>query len=129
MVIEGDNYSPSIAKFLNRFSKHSKGLDDERLSYLENLFEAFLAACSQLEPKAFYGIETGRFNISFFEAVFRALCSNAFERKDLQIPEVVSEKLHALKADVEFVTATHSRTADTANVNLRFERAKAILLD
>lgn len=128
MVMSGNEYKPSMTRFLNFTSKRAKSLPKEKVEYLEKLFYAFLDACKALPTKAFFGAQSKKVNISFIDAVFAAQCAAAFSVGSLEVPAVDPAKLRRLKEDPEFVTATQSDTASTANVAKRLERAKAILL-
>jgi len=125
MYLEGGEYRPSMAKFLNRFSQRSKTLTDERIAELSALFLSFLDSCAQLQVKAFYGKATGKFNILLFEAVFAAQCGALSSGVGGAIDPA---KLERLKEDPKFVEATQKSTTDRANVLLRLSRAKDILL-
>ncbi len=82
MLVDGDNYQPSMTKFLNKFSYMAKSFPDENINYLEKLFLAFLEKVSKADSKLFHS-KTGRFNISVYEAIFVAICQRAFAQKDL----------------------------------------------
>jgi len=127
LLVDGEEYRPSMTKFLNDFSRRSKSTPDDQISYLERLFEAFLTACAALN-RPFHGRQTNKFNISTFDAVFAALAGEAFPARTLEVPPVDEAKLNALKADPEFVKASQEKTTAKANVTKRIERAKAILL-
>ena len=126
MVMCGNEYKPSMTKFLNLTSKRSETLSYEKVQYLEQLFDSFLNACKNLPLKPFTGYQT-KVNISFIDAIFAAQCTEAFRNKSLDVPEVVPEKLRLLKGDQDFEKATQFDTASTANVAKRLERAKVIL--
>lgn len=126
MLINGNEYKPSMTKFLNKFSFKAKSFPESNTKYLENLFLAFLTKASALDNRLFYS-NTGRFNISIFESIFVAACSDAFSNKNLEVAEIDIHKVLLLKADVEFYEATQSDTASEKNVKFRIERAKTML--
>ncbi len=128
MVMCGNEYKPSMTRFLNLTSKRAGALPNEKVQYLERLFYAFLDACKALPAKAFFGAQITRVNISFIDAVFTAQCTNAFANNSLDVPVVDPEKLRILKEDTAFVNAAQFDTASTVNVAKRLERSKAILL-
>lgn len=74
------------------------------------------------------GRDTGKFNISTFDAVFAALGRAAFDAKSLQVAPVNEVKLNNLKTDGEFVKASQEKTTAKANVAKRIERSRSILL-
>jgi hypothetical protein len=125
MFMEGNGYRPSMAKFLNRFSQRCRSLNDERITVLSDLFLAFIESCSQLPPKAFYGRNSGKFNILLFEAIFAAQCEALSGGHGAALDPL---KVDRLKEDPEFVEATQKSTTDRTNVLLRLSRAKELLL-
>lgn len=126
MLVDGENYKPSMTKFLNKFSFMAKSYPQENIDYLENLFQAFIEKASEADPKLFHS-KTGRFNISVYESVFVAACSNAFRNKTLNVSDIDADKAVTLKENQEFINATQSETASTKNVTLRIRKAKEIL--
>ncbi|MEK6324547.1 MAG: DUF262 domain-containing protein [Acidobacteriota bacterium] len=128
MVIWGDQYKPSMTRFLNLTSKRTKSLSNEKVEYLEKLFYAFLNACAALPPKAFFGTQSARVNVSFIDSVFAAQCTGAFADNSLDVSAVDPDKLQRLKGDAEFMIAARFDTASAVNVAKRLERSKAILL-
>ena len=129
MLIEGyEQYTPSMSKFLNKFSKRNKAVSEENIQYLKKLFNEFLNKCDKLDKGAFFS-KTGKFNISMFEAIFSTICEEAFRKRNLSIYNIDKDKLDNLKEDNEFSKASQSETASKTNVKKRIERAKAILLN
>lgn len=127
MLARGTNYKPSMAKFLNEFSSDCKQLDEKRIQYLENLFHSFLLTCSNLPNKAFYGKSTNKFNLSMFESVFFAHCKKAYDQETFVEEKLDYKQLEMLKNDPDFLDAIQKRTASTANVKTRLDRALSIL--
>ena len=127
MLIEGSTYKPSMTKFLNAFSKNCKSLDDDRLNYLEKLFESFIDSCQDLSAEAFLS-KTQKFNISLFDSTFAAICGTVFPDRKLVSEKISHEKLVALQNDPDFIEASKSDTASTANVEKRLLRGRNILL-
>ena len=127
MLKNGDNYRPSMALFLNSFSREAEKFAPADTDYYRKLVLEFLAACQDVNPESFQ-IKRGRFNLTVFEAVFYAKCIEAFKRKDLSIgTRLTNEKLLALQADAVFAKAIRSQTSNTKNVASRLKRAKEIL--
>ncbi len=126
MLIDGDQYKPSMVKFLNSFSNKNKNLEESHIEYLENLFKSFLESTQDLTKKAFFG-STGRFSTLFFEAVFAAACGNSFKNKTINPLKFKSENIQLLFRDNEFIVASQTDTASTNNVKIRLNRAQAIL--
>lgn len=127
MLMEGQNYKPSMKKFLNVFSKKARLLKDDVLTRMEATFFSFLEATVGLPEKSFYGSATGRFNISMFDAVFAATAYGKM-RGDAAVPSLQASRLDQLKSDPQFLEATQKATADSGNVSIRLSRAATILL-
>ena len=126
MLINGEQYRPSMVKFLNQFSKDAKSFDAAKLLQLEQLLESFLQSCTDLEEHAFHNIN-GRFSPMIFESVFVAACTDAHaERKPIR-GKITPESLDALKRDADFRTATQQATTASSSVAIRLERARATL--
>jgi len=126
MLVGGDNYKPSMVKFLNKFSNDAKSFTEQDVKYLESLFGSFLNSCQNLNERAFTG-KTNRINISIYEAVFTAVCEAAYEDKSLNIAPITEEQLNLLKNDEDVKNATISKTASKMNVETRLRRARELL--
>lgn len=127
MLVGYKTYSPSMTKFLNKFSFTVKSYPAENIAYLEELFKAFINLFSTDENGLFFS-KNNRFNISVFESIFVACCEDAFDSKNLSVKSVTIENIDRLKEDPEFLSATQSDTASQKNVLLRIRKAKEILL-
>ena len=83
MLIHGDDYRPSMVKFLNNFSKHARTFQGDELVNLQRLLDQFLESCKDLPPDAFHSAQ-GRFSPMIFESVFVATCRGAyFENREI----------------------------------------------
>ena len=127
LLIDGDNYAPSMVKFLNQFSKKCESHDATRNRYLERLFLSFLKACSDLPKDAFLNKKNNRFNVALYEAVFTAVSSASFRNRKLIGERLDIEKIRYLESDDQFLSATAMGTTQTANVRKRLSRANAII--
>lgn len=125
MFMEGDNYRPSMAAFLNKFSSQCRNLSGERIAQLRDTFMRFLESCSSLPERAFYGRSSGKFNILLFESVFAA---KARALNDGNSMPIESSKLDSLKDDKQFIDATQKSTTDKTNVATRLERAEKLVI-
>ena len=126
MLVKGDKYRPSMAKFLNQFSQDAKDFDNNELGRLEILLHSFLASCKDLPSNAFHSAE-GRFSPMIFESVFVAVCTEPYGADQIVNGMIDAESLRDLKDDGEFRGATQFETAKTENVRTRLSRAQAIL--
>ncbi len=131
MLVDGDNYAPSMVKFLNQFSKKSESNNSDQNAYLERLVSSFLDSCRALPPGAFLNKNNRRFNIALYEATFAGVMRPAFERRgELEEAAGISpDRIRCLESDPEFVSAAQFATTGTANVRKRLERARVLLCE
>jgi uncharacterized protein with ParB-like and HNH nuclease domain len=127
MLIDVENYAPSMVKFLNQFSRKCRAHNEEQNRYLLALLQSFLDACSGLPENAFLNKKNNRFNVGLYEAAFGAVCRVAFAEKRLINGKVAAEQLAALETDPQFLDAMLEGTTQTKNVKARLNRAKEIL--
>jgi uncharacterized protein with ParB-like and HNH nuclease domain len=125
MLIDGDNYSPSMVKFLNQFSKKAKGHTKAQNDYLAELLDDFFDSCSDLPNETFW--KNGRFNVALYEAVFAAACKEAFESKKLLDSDLDEDDVTKLENDPQFQSALIEGTTQTKNVKLRLARAGKLI--
>ena len=126
MLIKGDEYTPSMTKFLNGFAKDCKELTRKQINYYESLFDSFLSCCENLPKNSFYS-SANRFSITIFESVFTAVCSELYLHKSLISGKIDPISLTKLKQDSAFLTAAKGKTTNTTNVKDRLNRAKEIV--
>lgn len=126
MLINHDNYKPSLTKYLNDFSAKARKFSEAEIEYLENLFKTFAAAAVALDTKSFF-TKAGRFNIAIYESIFVALTEDAFNAKKVEVKATDIGKVQLLKEDKDFIAASQSSTASSTNVILRINKAKELL--
>ena len=125
MLIRGDRYTPSMTRFLNRFSKDMRKAPGTELARLSSVFDQFLHAAEHL-PLGSFGTRGKRVNVSIFEAVFAACCEKAYRAEGAVVP--LSEvTMTAVKEDKDFSAASTVRTADRQQVARRLLRARELL--
>jgi hypothetical protein len=127
MLINGQNYAPSLVRFLNQFSKRCETQTIEQNALLERIFQTFISACENLPNGAFINVRNKRFNMALFEAVFAAVCQKAFDERRELSGKIDPSEVAALAVDPQFLNASLEGTTRTANVALRLTRAKTIL--
>jgi hypothetical protein len=128
LLIDGDNYKPSMVRFLNSFSKKSGVNTPEKNEYLRRLFEAFLVRTKTLPEDAFFNPETNRFGIGLFEACFAVLCKSAFASQSTEIAKIDPVRIGRLLRDKEFSAASYGGTTSLVNVRKRLALAEKIML-
>lgn len=127
MLVDSENYAPSMSKFLNQFSKKRQDCGKEDNKYLEEVFKSFLKATGQLPGDVFLNKGNHRVNIALVEAVFSAACRTKYqERKSLE-GELDLAQIRSLETDSTFVDATQLATTQRANVRKRLERGYALI--
>jgi uncharacterized protein with ParB-like and HNH nuclease domain len=126
MLEKYENYRPSLTKFLNIYSKEAKSFSKDKIKYLEQLFRKFSEVISGISEQIFFS-NTGRFNISVYESIFVALCTEAYRNNNLEVKETTLDHVNNLKDDTDFLNATLTSTANKANVLIRITKAKEIL--
>jgi uncharacterized protein with ParB-like and HNH nuclease domain len=126
MLINGESYKSPMTRFLNNFSKDAKKYTIEKNRYYEELFMAFLESSSQLDPRSFTS-RSGKFNISIFESIFTAMCSEAYQKGSVHIKSTDGTRIQKLKDDKMFINATQEGVAGTSKVALRLKLAKETL--
>lgn len=126
MLVDGADYSPSMTKFLNRFSNKCKAHSKEQNDYLEQLLTSFLTACEGLPEDIFVSSRAKRFNIALYEAVFTGACHTIFPNRELLANCVSADQIRALSRDTTFIEASQKGTTQTSNVQKRLQRASAI---
>jgi uncharacterized protein with ParB-like and HNH nuclease domain len=128
MLIDGQQYAPSMVRFLNQFSRKCQRLPKERIQYLAELFNSFLRSCAKLEEDAFLSKRNRRFNVALYEATFAAICRPPLvQGKLVPLDALSATRLEALAQDSEFLDALTEGTTQTRNVSKRLERAEAVL--
>ncbi len=127
MLIDGNNYAPSLAKFLNNFSKNARKYSPADNQYYEQLFLSFLKATAPLPDDAFVSERTRRFNAALFEAVFTAGLEDAVETRELATDVFDPDEIKALNNDAAFQEASQRGTTQTVNVKKRLNRARELI--
>ena len=126
MLVDSPSYAPSMVKFLNQFSRKCATHSPDQNEYLGSLFRSFLNACSNLPEDAFTS-RKNRFNIALYEAVFTAICEKAFAEQRTVKGIIEYNQMRALENDTTFVKAALEGTTQTAKVQERLKRARAII--
>lgn len=126
ILIDGNNYNPSMSKFLNGFSKKARGFTEELVSYLEELFESFLIASEALDERTFKTVGN-RFSITLFESVFFAAAKKALDSRSFVKGVIEPDSIAALKHDRDFATAASRATTNTVNVEKRLGLSRKLV--
>ena len=126
LLLDAEEYKPSMTRFLNQFSKKSRTFNDDSLVFFQKLFETFCNYMVELNPTVFVS-KSGKFSITVFESIFVALCENAAKDKNFEIKKTSLEKIEELKNIESFIKASQDNTAGKGNVETRLRLAKETL--
>lgn len=127
MLCRGEEYKPSLVKFINRFSREAKSISSADVELYRQIGDRFLSMAAADKNRLFYNKKTNRFNVPMFEAVFAAACKLALSKKDSSLVSYSSEWIHVLRTDDEFLEATQLHTTGTPKVQSRLRRAAKLL--
>jgi uncharacterized protein with ParB-like and HNH nuclease domain len=127
MLIDGDNYKPSMVKFLNQFSKKCESNTKDQNKYLCDLFTSFISSCEKLPSDIFLNRSNRRFNIAVFEAVFNAASKPVFDERNTIKGNIKQESIRDLAVDPKFIQAAQEATTRASNVEMRLNRAHEII--
>ena len=128
MLVDGDEYKPSMIRFLNQFSKKCETNTATYNRQLKSLFLSFLQAASALPDDTFINRANNRFNIALFEAVFTATCASAYANGSIIENSPSAERIDRLRKDLQFNAASQKSTTRTENVKKRLKIASEILI-
>ena len=127
MLIKGEEYAPSMIRFLNKFSEEMKIVKKTKnIAYLGDLLNNFLEQSKSWDKQSFISSK-GKFNMLMFESTFAVICKAAYDQKNFNITEIDSKKLEELKNNSEFIDATSDHTTNTSKVKDRFRVTNRIL--
>lgn len=127
MLFMHNQYQPSMTKFLNGFSKKGASFDEEMNIYIKEIFQSFITSCKAISSTDFLSA-TRKFNISFFESVFVAVCEPFFLREEIVKGTIDRNSLLALKNNEDFMKGTQDNIASKRSVELRMSKAKEIIV-
>jgi uncharacterized protein with ParB-like and HNH nuclease domain len=128
MAIEYRNYKPSLANFLNAFSKKAKSINQVDIAYYESLFNSFIDSLKNVNPDVFISEKSRRFNIFIFESVFSCLSQSKLQNRTLFVDEISEELVRKVLADNLYQEASIGGTTNITNVNVRFDVTETIFL-
>ena len=124
MLTFSDKYSPSMTKFLNRFSAVAKrGMTEQKIELLRAILDKFLDIAA---PAASAFEASGRFSIGTAESVFRAACLEAWEKEDAGlVKNFDASKVQSVMGEIRHVLLYGSSRTD--NVIFRLSKAAEVI--
>ncbi len=123
MWLRGDEYAPSMVKFLNTSSKVAQRFDRARVSEIEAKVTWFLDAADDVPRRAFL-TRQGRFSMPLFESVFSAAAERGEKDCNWKLP---ADCVTAVAQNEEFVAAASEQTTNTSNVKTRLRVGREVL--
>lgn len=130
MLVKGDEYKPSMTRFLNTFSNFAKlHMTSKDIKRLIHIFDAFVRATSTFESNVFHSPTAQRFSIALFEAAFVGWCTDAWKssNENPSVPSPSQKDLSALTSDPAFRKFLQEGTTKSANVQERLKIARDML--
>lgn len=125
LLYDGELYSGSMIRFLNRFSKEAQGFDGEKIEQSKKLFFDFISICADIDKKDFL-TQTGSFNVSLFDAVFVTI-SEKILADGIEQAAITQDAFDALKKDENFKNAITHSTSHVESVKTRLRLARKYL--
>ena len=121
---KGNEYAPSMVRFLNLYSKEAQQFRQNQIEEIEGTLNWFLSATENVSRTPFLTPQ-GRFSLPLFESVFAA----AGQLNDAQHTpwSLDAATVDRIKTDQEFLTFSQAQTTDTSNVKGRLRVAKDFL--
>lgn len=126
LLCDGENYSGSMNKFINRFAKRAMSFSAQEVEYCKNLFISFLTACEEISREQF-ATKKGELNAALFDCVFAVVAEEHYNNKTLITGKIQEDRISALKADPEFEEAITHSTSHTKMVAKRLVKAREYL--
>jgi len=127
LALNGDNYTSSLAKFLNKFANDAKKIRPDQLQYYEMFFLRLLDAISHFPDDTFINKVTRRFNAFLFEGLIYAVAAHHFPQNTFQDKPVDLSLITSLASDSVFQQYSIRATTNKDSVTKRLERAKSII--
>ena len=120
----GDEYAPSMVKFLNRYSKAAKQFTVAETARVTALFDRFLDASANVPRELFLTGTQQRFSLPLFESIFAA-AAQRIERDDEW--KLDPSSVRAVVTSPEFQRFSKEQTTNTTNVKGRINVARSLL--
>lgn len=117
----GDEYSPSLAKFLNDFAKQTRRLSLEDLESLKIEISKVFNVLENIDVANFINEKTNRVNTLLLESIFYYIGNKAKNSVLIDDHSITSDKINKLKNDSTYIEVTSEATTNTENVKKRFQ--------
>jgi len=126
-MINGENYTPSLAKFLNNFAQEAKSFNSSKVNNVRILSNNLIEKLSSYNSDIYFNDKTGRINTLLLESIFYFIGRKYFDQSQFEDLSINIENIERLKTDSEFLESISEGTTNTEKVKIRFRRAMEIL--
>lgn len=126
-MINGENYTPSLAKFLNNFAQEAKSFNSNKVNNVRILSNNLIEKLSSYNSDIYFNDKTGRINTLLLESIFYFIGRKYFDQSQFEDLSINIENIERLKTDSEFLESISEGTTNTEKVKIRFRRAMEIL--
>lgn len=123
---KGAEYSPSMVKFLNNFSKEAQQYGNPEIDQVEHKLEWFLNAAGPILGAGAFLTRNGRFSVPLFEAIFAASAHYGDRHPTWDLPK---DYVANVAADKQYLESSAEGNTHTANVKMRLAAAVRLLKD
>lgn len=126
-MINGENYTPSLAKFLNNFAQEAKSFNSNKVNNVRILSNNLIEKLCSYNSDIYFNDKTGRINTLLLESIFYFIGRKYFDQSQFEDLSINIENIERLKTDSEFLESISEGTTNTEKVKIRFRRAMEIL--
>jgi len=127
LLIDGhEKYKPSMASFLNLFSRKAVKFNNDDIILYDSIFKQFFAVNNEIPTMAL--TRGSSLSIALFESIFSYACTTAIKVKDKsKVHKLDNSKIIKLSEDTKFVEYLQQGTTKKDNIKKRLERAREVL--
>ena len=126
LSIDSKKYKPSMASFLNAFSREKRSLSEDEVKLYDKVIRKFFALNADIPRDSL--LRGNVFSVAKFEAIFVFSCAQAiFEGDADKVKKVKSSSALALSTDSKFSGWVQEGTTKKENVQSRLSRAGEVL--
>lgn len=126
-MVNGDKYTPSLAKFLNNCANEAKSYDTLKVDNIKLTFNSLINKLSEYNSDVYFNDKTGRINTLLLESIFYFVGRKYFDKSIFEDFTINFEDIQALKSDSEFIESISEGTTNSDKVKNRFKRSIELL--
>lgn len=118
-----DDYTPSMVKFLNKFSQGTKRYSREQIDSFNRDLDWFLNQAENVEREVWLTRQS-KFSVNLFESVYAAAIRRHSADPHFSLSGAI---VSAIKEDLDYLNHAQERTTDTDNVKGRYAAALEVM--